>query len=49
MIISFVLGSTRHGPMIFSRLDYNQTENGIYGVGYTLMNDGSFDDKEIEE
>ena len=46
--MSFVLGSTQHGPMLFSRLDYrmvNATQG--YGVGYQLMERGCFDPEEI--
>jgi hypothetical protein len=43
--ISFVLGATRHGPMIFSRLDanyYQQANQTVgYGVGFQLLEKGS--------
>ena len=50
--ISFVLGATRHGPMIFSRLDacyiqQNQQTLG-YGVGFQLMETGGYDTVEVD-
>lgn len=46
--MSFVLGSTQHGPMLFSRLDYRMVDaNQGYGVGFQLMEKGSFDPEEI--
>lgn len=44
-VMSFVLGATSHGPMIFSRLDYSPEK--FYGVGAQLMFSGSYDLEEI--
>lgn len=44
----FVLMSTNHGTMIVNRNDYHQLpDGGAYGVGFTLLNFGSFDVNEI--
>jgi len=42
--ISFILASTAHAPMIFSRLDYR---NDGCGVGAQLMENGAYDPLEI--
>jgi FkbM family methyltransferase len=49
MKMVFVLGSTRHGPMIFSRLDYRMTAPGKgFGVGLQLLEKAAFDPEEVE-
>lgn len=49
MKVVFVLASTRHGPMIFSRLDYRMVKpNKGYGLGYQLLEDGGFEPREVE-
>jgi FkbM family methyltransferase len=49
--ISFVLGATQHGPMIFSRLDANYVQfdnrTSAYGVGFQLMENGQYDEDEV--
>jgi len=49
MKIVFVLASTQHGPMIFSRLDYRMTAPGKgFGVGLQLLEKAAFDPAEVE-
>jgi FkbM family methyltransferase len=49
--ISFVLGATRHGPMIFSRLDtgtvQHEQQRCGFGVGYQLMETGGYDPDDV--
>lgn len=47
-MLSFVLGATTHGPLIFSLLDYVNTPDGLtYGVGAQLMRRGEYEAEEI--
>ena len=47
--ISFVLGSTRHGPMIFSHMDFARTSEGnMYGVGAQLVHFGAYDRDQVD-
>lgn len=49
MTVSFVLANSKHGGMIVSRLDYNQTFNGnYYGVGAQIFETGAYEPGEIE-
>lgn len=43
----FVLASTSIGTMILNHLDEHQTPRGSYGVGYQLLQTGSFDSDEL--
>jgi len=46
--VAFVLAATDHGPLIVNRHDYRMTGPGQgYGVGYQLLNAGSFDPDEV--
>ncbi len=45
--VPFVLASTDHGAMIVNRLDYNTNALGTYGVGFQLLNNGSYEAPEI--
>jgi FkbM family methyltransferase len=47
--ISFILASTDHGALITSRFDYHQVkENQLYGVGYEILETGSFSSQEVD-
>ena len=49
MKVVFVLASTRHGPMIFSRLDYRMVApNKGFGLGFQLLEQGGFEPHEVE-
>ena len=49
MKIVFILASTRHGPMIFSRLDYRMVApNKGFGLGLQLLEQGAYDPQEVE-
>lgn len=45
--LPFVLAASDHGPMIVSRLDYNQTPSGFYGVGFQILHNGSYERGEV--
>jgi len=45
---SFILVSTHHGPLLVSRFDYRSVGDSGYGVGYQLLNTGSFDPAEVD-
>jgi len=48
MKVVFILASTRHGPMIFSRLDYRMlAPNRGIGLGYQLLEKGGFEPREV--
>lgn len=48
--IPFILAASDHGPLIVSRFDRNQLANGgLYGVGYQILETGSYDASDIEE
>jgi FkbM family methyltransferase len=45
---AFILASTDHGMMIVNRFDYKMvSEDGGYGVGFSLLNTGTFEPAEI--
>ncbi len=46
--IAFILAATNHGSMLVNRHDYRLTESGGYGMGYQLLNNGSFDPHEVD-
>lgn len=46
--VSFVTAVTNQGTFIVNRNDYCQAQDGVFGVGYQLLNFGSFDPKEID-
>jgi len=49
MKVVFVLASTQHGPMIFSRLDYRMVApNRGIGLGFQLLEKGAYDPDEVE-
>lgn len=49
MKVVFILASTRHGPMIFSRLDYRMVApNRGFGLGFQLLEKGAYDPEEVE-
>lgn len=39
----FVLTATDLGPMLVNRFDFRQVDNGVIGVGHTLLQNSSFD------
>jgi len=45
--LPFVLAASDHGPMIVSRLDYNQNSFGFYGVGFQILHNGSYERDEV--
>lgn len=45
--LPFILAATNTGTMILNYLDRNQTQYGVYGVGYQYLNTASFDKEEI--
>lgn len=48
--VSFVLAATEHGSLIVNRHDYRMTGPGQgYGVGYQLLNRGTFDAAEVAD
>ena len=44
---AFVIAPSNHGTMIVNRNDYRQVGNGVYGVGAQILNNQSFDQKEV--
>jgi FkbM family methyltransferase len=46
--IAFVIVSATHGTLIVNRFDYNKTEFGSYGVGFQVLETGSFDESEVK-
>ena len=44
---AFVIAPSSHGTMIVNRNDYRQVGNGVYGVGAQILNNQSFDQKEV--
>jgi FkbM family methyltransferase len=44
----YILAATTYGPMLVNRLDYCDGPAGPYGVGAQLLENGSFDQAEIE-
>src|SRR3974390_1071608 len=47
--IGFVLASTDHGTLIVNRMDFhNVAGGGGYGVGYQILETGSFDAPEVD-
>lgn len=46
-MISFCLVASDHGPLILSRLDYNEGNDGQYGVGAQILATGSHDGNEV--
>lgn len=47
--IAFVLASSDHGSMIINRFDYRMvSENHGYGVGFQILEDGSYNQNEID-
>lgn len=45
--LPFVLASTNTGAMILNHLDRHDTVHGSYGVGFTFLNQASFDPQEL--
>src|ERR1700757_4297273 len=46
--LAFVLASSNHGTMIVNRLDYRMLDaQRGYGVGFQLLENGSFDPEEV--
>ncbi|KVC74413.1 methyltransferase FkbM [Burkholderia ubonensis] len=49
MKISYILASTKHGTLIVNRNDENHSEEyGTYGVGWNILENGSFYNDDIE-
>jgi FkbM family methyltransferase len=46
--IAYVLISSDQGTMLVNRFDYHLVGNGGYGVGYSLLNQSSFESQEID-
>lgn len=46
--IAYVLISSDQGAMLVNRFDYHLVGNGGYGVGYSLLNQSSFEAQEID-
>jgi FkbM family methyltransferase len=47
--LAYVLASSDHGTMIINRFDYRMVnEQGGYGVGYQILEDGSYNQSEVE-
>ena len=46
--IAYVLISSDQGTMLVNRFDYHLVGNGGYGVGYSLLNQSSFEPQEID-
>ena len=44
----FVMVNTDHGAMIVSHLDYCETPDGSFGIGYKLFEYGAYDPFEVE-
>lgn len=47
--LAFVLAATDQGALIVNRFDFHQTENGVYGVGGTLLRTASYDATEADQ
>ena len=45
--IAFCLVSSDHGTMIVNRLDYNDGNEGLYGVGNQILTAGQYDIEEV--
>ena len=45
---SFVLTASDHGTMIVNRNDYQEVNDGGYGIGYQLLNKSNFDLDEVK-
>jgi FkbM family methyltransferase len=45
--LGFVLAATEHGTMIVNRFDRHQNEHGMFGVGYMLLEEASYEQFEI--
>lgn len=46
---AFILAATNHGPLIVNRNDYAMVDGRpCYGVGFNLLETGSFDGSEVE-
>ena len=46
--IAFVIASSAHGPLIINRFDYNTSGSAAYGVGIQLLENGAFDQAEVD-
>ena len=46
-MIAFCLVSSDHGTMIVNRLDYNDGNEGLYGVGNQILSAGQYDIEEV--
>jgi FkbM family methyltransferase len=46
--IAFVIASSAHGPLIINRFDYNTSGSTAYGVGIQLLENGAFDQAEVD-
>lgn len=46
--VAYVLMSSDQGTMLVNRFDYHLVGNGGYGVGYSLLNQSSFESQEID-
>lgn len=47
--LPFILAASDLGPMIVSRLDFAKNNHGYYGVGFQILNSGSYDKNEIKD
>jgi len=45
---AFVLAASDHGPLIVNHYDINKNENGFYGLGYQILETGSYDHEDIQ-
>ena len=45
--LPFVLAASNFGTMIVNHLDEHKSSNGSYGVGWQILQNGSFDENEI--
>jgi FkbM family methyltransferase len=46
--IAFVTAATDHGTLIVNRLDYHTIEQASFGVGFQLLDNASYDPREVE-
>lgn len=45
-MIPFCLVSSDHGPLIINRLDYGEGNEGLYGVGAQILQNGAYEPEE---